>query len=471
MKRSLVSWQSADKPALILEHGDVISYTLLQHKVQSFAKYLPAGSLVFLMGGNDLSTIVCYLACLETGAVPLLLNKDISAEILEDFLRLYQPDYFFSPTDYTFDQSGVRIDWENNSYALYGYVSVSRQPLHPELALLLATSGSTGSPKLVRLSLENLRSNACSIIQYLAITEADRAITSLPFNYSFGMSVVNSHLMAGACLVLSGRSILDPLFWSAVKEHSVTSIAGVPYTYNVLLRLGLDKMDIPSVKTLTQAGGKLDLGRAGKVSEICAMRGIRFFMMYGQTEASPRMAYLDPEDNLRKCGSIGKAIPGGRLWLEGEAGEILTESDQVGELVYSGPNVCMGYAVTRGELALGDVNHGILHTGDLARIDDQGYFFITGRKNRFLKVFGIRLSLDAVEQILAHKGYACAAYGRDDLLVISIEHNGVIDTIPLVTELATTLAIHPTAVKIKVIPNLPRLSSGKLDYLCLNQQM
>ncbi len=467
MTVELVSWSEADRVALLTEDGSAVTYGQLQADTLSLATHLPAGRLVFVLGQNDRATLTAYLACLESGAVPLLLNQAMSASALEQLYQVYEPDYVFACVE--------RLDWPGQfearlafeSYTLFQRSATRHCMLHPSLSLLLATSGTTGSPKLVRLSRQNLYSNARSIVSYLNISASDRAITSLPFNYSYGLSIINSHLSAGASISLTDKSFFSAAFWTQLKSDGVTSLAGVPYSYEILLKLRLERMDLPSVHTMTQAGGRLALSAAAQVQAICRSKGQRFFSMYGQTEATARIAYLPPESFEAKAGSIGRVIPGGELWLEDDAGQRILSVGQVGELVYRGENVALGYAECRADLERGDDWGGVLRTGDLARQDEDGFFFIEGRRNRFLKIFGVRVSLDAVEAWFSQRFMVAAAHGNDSALWISLEADPRWDIKALVTQLSADLTIHPSALKLRTIAQLPRLSSGKVDYSCL----
>lgn len=468
MMLQLVDWSAPNRPALQTDTGQLLTYGQLREEVARFSKLLSQKSLIFLAGRNDIPTIVTYLACFETGSVPLLLDPDIPATAFSKLLNTYLPAYVFLPSSLVTNYSSLEITSTNGEYSLCRYRDGLEIDLHSELALLLATSGSTGSPKLVRLSRNNILCNANSIVDYLGINKHERAITSLPFNYSYGMSVVNSHLNAGASILLTNRSFVDPLFWRLMKSNEITSLAGVPYSYEILLKLRFQRMELPALRTLTQAGGKLSVQLTEWIAEVCNSKGIRFFTMYGQTEASPRMAYLQPEYIMAKIGSIGRAVPGGILWLEDSEGNRIEQPDQIGELIFSGPNVAHGYALSYKDLALGDEWQGILRTGDLARQDVDGFFFIEGRSSRFLKIFGVRVSLDAVEAWYAERGIVAASYGQDDHLKVMIE------TAPSRLgndenkQLAAIMQIHPSAVTISAIPILPRLNTGKIDYSCLN---
>jgi long-chain acyl-CoA synthetase len=471
MKLSLFGNRDCERPAIIVDGKSTLCYRELEEKVSSFEKKLPKSELFFLMGGNDLPTLICYLASLRCGAIPLLLESGLTTDHFDRLVRTYDPSAIFAKNSTFLDLSSTKEKWRLFDYGFYQREKVVPNVLHKDLALLMATSGSTGSPKLVRLSLRNIIKNAESIIQYLRINEEDRAITSLPFNYSYGLSVINSHLLAGASLVLSNKTLMDKDYWQQIRDHQVTSFAGVPYSYDILLKLRFDRIDMPSVKTLTQAGGRLGPIKMGQIQKICNEKGIKFFTMYGQTEATARIAYLAPKDIEAKLGSIGKAIPGGQLWLEDENGEHIDSPGTIGELVYSGPNVSMGYAECKEDLALGDVNRGTLRTGDLARKDDEGYFFIEGRRHRFLKIFGIRVSLDAVEEIATSKGLKCAAHGVDDRLDLFVVQTPQLNPSALKAQMADSLSIHPSAVQVRCLPELPRLQTGKVDYQCLSQML
>lgn len=338
--------------------------------------------------------------------------------------------------------------------------------LFQDLALLLTTSGSTGSPKLVRLTYRNICENARSIAEYLHITDKERPVTMLPMSYSYGMSIINSHALMGATVILTGHDILTAAFWERVKQENVSSLVGIPYTYQMFSRLRLTEMELPALKTLTQAGGKLPYELHQKFGEWSLNTGRRFFVMYGQTEAAPRMAYLPPDKTMEKCGSMGIAIPGGELKLIDEAGAEITASDTVGELVYHGQNVSMGYAECATDLAKGDEWQGTLHTGDMAKRDSDGYFFIVGRKKRFIKIFGNRVNLDDTERLLsaafADAEFACI--GQDDLLCVYTtlktkeQHRAVSEY------LAQTTRLSAKVFHVFFIEAIPKNPAGKTLY-------
>ena len=452
--------------ALIESDGSILTYSDLYKKISEFNTFFDDKHLVFIVGENNFATIVCYLSAVESGMVPLLLSSMINQNQLNNLIDVYKPKYIFQKESRPSNDLNLL-----SSFGEYGLFIGSKSKsikLHPNLALLLTTSGSTGSPKLVKLTKKNLISNAKSISKYLDINSDDRAITSLPYNYSYGLSVINTHLSSGGSLVLTNSSMMEGNFWRLVKKYSVTSFAGVPYNYEMILRLGVDKLEISSINKMTQAGGRLDSNKIEKINNSLKSKNIKFYIMYGQTEATARMSYLPPKDIERKPDSIGIAIPNGKLWIEDSKGLIIEQSNSVGELVYSGENVSMGYARSIIDLELGDKNAGILKTGDLARFDNEGYFFIEGSNKRFVKLFGNRISLDSLEKIVSNKGFESVVTGDDKKIVINIINHPNLSQDSLRSEISEVIGINHVAIKINVISEFPRLDNGKIDYKFLN---
>jgi acyl-CoA synthetase (AMP-forming)/AMP-acid ligase II len=441
--------------------GVCLRYEELATRIAARSTALSKRRLLFLFCRNDIATVEWYCAALDSGTPVALLDANLTPELVEPLLAAYQPDLVFHPTAAPagpYRKGSVEGLWDSEAEGAL---------THPDLGLLLSTSGSTGNPKFVRLTQRNVTANAESINAALGIEPDDRAVASLPLHYSYGLSVLNTHLLAGASIVLSGSGLTDPLFWGAVRDYQCTSLAGVPYSYQILQRLGLDKMDVPSLSTLTQAGGKLDDKLVTAFWERMKARSGRFFVMYGQTEATARIAVL-PEGALpEKLGSAGVAIAGGRLQVTREDATIC-EPDVEGELVYSGPNVMLGYALSRQDLTRGDDCHGVLRTGDKARLDRDGYVFILGRMRREAKVFGLRLNLDDIEAQVRPYGPAAAIAAGQTIRIFCEFDDGVYSH--LRQELAMRLRIHQQAFEFVQIPALPLKANGKIDYQQLGQQ-
>src|SRR4051812_485910 len=313
-------------PATALVSADeVVSYAELDARVEATLDRLGARRRLLLVHGrNTVESVVTYLAALR-GAHPVILVDAARGEQLADLTARFDPDVTIGPDG-----------WSQRRLA-------SRHDLHPELRLLLSTSGSTGSPKLVRLSRTNLASNAAAIADYLGLGAGDRAITTLPLAYSYGLSVLHSHLQAGASVVLTEQSVLDPGLWSLARACEVTSFAAVPHTFALLERASARWYDVPSLRYVTCAGGRLDPAGVRRLTALGARHGWQLFVMYGQTEATARMASLDPAEAPAHPDCIGRPIPGGALRVD------RPDADGVGELVYGGPNVMMGYADSAGD--------------------------------------------------------------------------------------------------------------------------
>jgi acyl-coenzyme A synthetase/AMP-(fatty) acid ligase len=323
-------------------------------------------------------------------------------------------------------------------------------------ALLLSTSGSTGSPKMVRLGLSAVRANARAIARALGITREEIAPSSLPIHYSYGLSVVNSHLVAGATVMLTDESLMSDGFWAACRAHQVTSLAGVPYSYQLLRRLDLAKLAPPELKTFTQAGGRMEPAMVLHFHKVVSARGGRLFVMYGQTEATARIAILAAEDLPECVGSVGRAIDG----------EIEIAED--GEVVYRGSNVMLGYAESRAEVNRPDELEGRLFTGDLGRLDEAGRLWITGRKKRIVKVFGNRLGLDELEAFLRSLESECAlaVIADGERVRVFVESPGpeAEKCATLRQRLAEHTGLHLSGFVVSAITAIPRLLGGKIDY-------
>lgn len=441
---------SASRPALY-DAGEWWTYGQLAKEVDRWVGLLQHSTkcLLFCFAKNSVPSVCCYLGAIEAGHAIALLDAKLAPEFRERLIALYQPDFIFgssAPSDYV----------AQNEPGLWRSAKTPEGSIHPNLALLLSTSGSTGSPKFVRLTAGNVSSNAHSIRQALAIQEGDRAIASLPLNYSYGLSVLNSHLAQGAAVVLTNDALTSRTFWDLVREQKCTSMAGVPWSYQILRRLDIDSLNVPRLQTLTQAGGKLATDLIARFHETMVRRNGRFFVMYGQTEATARISILPPERLPEKLGSTGPAIPGGRL------------SIMDNEVIYHGPNVMMGYANGRDDLLLGDELQGRLATGDLGYLDSDGFLFPTGRAKRDMKLFGIRVNLDEVEAILRVHG-PTAVIGRGDKLVAYCEQGNEQALNDLRHELAAKLNIHWQALDFRHIASIPVTSSGKIDYRTLEQ--
>ncbi|MCX6249773.1 MAG: AMP-binding protein [Bacteroidetes bacterium] len=453
---------SLSKTAVITEDGVNVTYGDINDFSESVKKVIQHRCLVFCLCQNTIGALCGYLSFLSNKIVPVMLESKIDGELLAGLIKIYKPQYLWLPDHRITEFLQYKIVFSSHHYSLVKLDGNDDFPLHNDLAMLLSTSGSTGSSKFVRISYENIEANASSIADYLSIDENERPVTTLPMSYSYGLSVINSHILKGATLLLTSRTLMEKDFWTFLKARKATSLSGVPYTYKILHKLQFSRMDLPSLKTLTQAGGKLNEELIREIAEFCFHSGKLFFVMYGQTEATARMSFLPPQYALMKPGSIGKAIPGGEFSLIDDKGTDIIENDRVGELVYKGRNVSMGYATCGDDLEKGDENQGILFTGDLAKRDREDFYYIVGRKRRFIKIFGNRINLDETENLLENIISDCACTGEDDHMVIYI--NDKTRMAEIKKYLSSKTGLNQAVITVRYCAEIPKNSAGKTIY-------
>ena len=253
-------------------------------------------------------------------------------------------------------------------------------------------------------------------------------------------------------------------FWNFFKEQCATSFGGVPYTYEMLERLRFFRMELPSLRYYTQAGGKLTPELHKKFAEHAREKNIKFIVMYGQCEATARMGYLPAEKSVEKCGSMGIAIPGGKFHLIDINGQDVTEAHVTGELVYEGANVTLGYAECGEDLIKGDERGGILQTGDMAQFDEDGYYYIVGRKKRFLKIYGNRVNLDEIDRLIKthFDNIDCASTGVDDHMYLFVTDETIAGDVK--GFVAAKTGLNPAAFQTIVIEEIPKNDAGKTLY-------
>lgn len=444
------------------EQGDTLTYRQIIDACEPLEKiFNKQRSLVLLYASNSAGALITYLAALRSGSVIMLVNAKIPAALTASIIQSYRPNFVCGPSQelLEMDLGGA----ECLALETYSLVQVSGEAhqLHPDLAVMLSTSGSTGSPKFVRLSYKAIQANAESIASYLQLDGGQRAITTLPMAYSYGLSVINSHMSVGAQLLQTDSSLMTKEFWQLFDAGPATSIAGVPYTYEMLKRLRFFRRDLSHLDYMTQAGGRLSQDLTAEFADAANDRNIRFYTMYGQTEATARIAYVPCDKAKDKAGSIGVAIPGGRLEVvdsDGKPVDVMTD----GELVYHGDNVMMGYAESIADLALDDGFSGVLATGDLGHIDSDGYATITGRLKRFIKLFGNRVNLDEIDRYVASLQIEAVSGGEDDLLRIAVIDQTKVAV--LKDAIVSTFEFDHRAVEVFAVTEIPRNASGKILY-------
>lgn len=447
--------------AAIDDNGGLLTYGDLCGFAEEVLKQINKRTLVFVLSENNIGALAAYAALLSASVVPLLLNSTISRTLLKNLINIYKPEYLWVPVKH-------RGDFDFDSiYTAYNFVLLKTgfdsPEMHDELALLLTTSGTTGSPKLVRHSYRNIEQNAINVSAFFELNESERPIVILPLHYTMGLSVATSHLYSGSTLLLTSSTLTQKAFWEFLKTHKATSFTGVPYSYEVLKKLRFFRMDLPHLNILAQGGGKLANDLFREYAEYAETSGKKFFATYGQTEGTARMSYLSPKKAIEKIGSIGKAIPGGQLSLQNDDGRETFEGEGVGELIYRGPNVTLGYAEQISDLKRGNERNGVLQTGDIAKRDKEGYYYIIGRKARFLKLYGLRVSLDETELLIKNSlGIECACTGKDDNMKVFITEKQHTDVVR--KHISQTTGLHESLYTIHTISEMPKSSSGKVEY-------
>jgi len=448
------------------DKANELTYAELNKACEELSNAVGKRCLVFSMCDNVIGSLIGYIGFINGRIVPAMIKHDLDAELLKELYDDYKPAFIWISEEEA--DNGVFFDCKKE-YSAFGYVLL-RTPfgnetrVFDELGLLLATSGSTGSPKFVRQSYQNIRANTDSIVEYLHLDETEKPITTLPMNYTYGISIINTHIDVGATILLTDKTLMQREFWQFFKSEEATSFGGVPYTYEMLKRLRFFNIDLPSLRAMTQAGGKLLPELHKEFAEYAKEKGKEFVVMYGQCEATARMAYLPPNRSIEKFGSMGIAIPGGRFELIDVDGTVFDEIDKTGELVYYGDNVTLGYATSGSDLIKGDERGGKLVTGDMAKMDADGYYYIVGRKKRFLKIFGNRVNLDDAERMLKSKfevsDVACG--GVDDKLYIFGSDESKLHDMK--EYLAEKTKLNIVAFKTVKVDSIPHNESGKTVY-------
>lgn len=451
--------------AAIDDSGGQLTYGELVELGQKLSTTLPKRELVFCLCENKVGSLAGFVALYENKDVCLLINAAIDRELLDNLRETYHPSYYWMPeskiADFNFE---VILNYKEYALCKTGEKAPE---MHPELSLLMTTSGTTGSPKLVRHKYGNVENNAKNVAQAFGWTADERGIIDLPMQYTMGLNVICSHLHVGATVLLVAANLMNPKYWQFIKEQKGTNFTGVPFSYEILNRLRFQKMDLPYLTTMAEGGGKLSDTLFSTFANYAEEKGKRFFATFGTTETTARLAFLSPERAVQKTGSIGKAIPEGKLYLVDENGHQINEPNTEGELIYEGPNVTMGYATSIEDLTTGDEFCGVYHTGDIAKMDEDGCFYIVGRMKRFLKLFGLRVSLDQCERIISeHFGIECACTGDDSKMKIYITKADLKDEVKKLISEKTGLI--STLFEINCIEAIPRFESGKINYKQLN---
>tara|TARA_Y100000590_G_scaffold461217_1_gene622302 strand:+ start:25213 stop:26586 length:1374 start_codon:yes stop_codon:yes gene_type:complete len=408
--------------ALDDENYGPLSFKNLIDYSNEIQKKILKKNICLLICNNNIESIVGYIAFLnKRNIITILVDHSFKTEFVNKVIKIYKPKYIFAPKNFN-SNTPLALNRLFKSYALYETKFKIKKKINFINFLLLPTSGTTQSPKFVRLSRNNLLDNTKNIIKSLKIKSNHTTITTMPMGYSYGLSIINTHLFAGAKILLNTKTIFEKDFWNKIKIKKPTSFGGVPEFYEYLKKLKFENYDLPSLKYLTQAGGKLGNDYLNYYGKICRDKKIKFIKMYGQTEASPRITFLPWKDFYSKIDSIGKPFKGSRIYLIDKKGKKILKKNKIGEVVYQGKNVSLGYAKNYRDLSKGDKNKKKLFTGDLAKKDKDNFYYIVGRKKRIVKLFGVRLDMDDIEKHLRKHKINCKCFHYDKKLHLKLKN-------------------------------------------------
>lgn len=409
--------------------------------------------LIFIYSDNQLHSVEVFLNFLRAEYTISMMSAQLNSEFKIHLEQNYSPLYIYDPQ--RSEIGGYIKEQVSENIYLFRKKQPVEYNIHPDIKLLLSTSGTTGTPKLVKLSDENMVQNAYSILEYMPVKPEDVIPLNVPIIFVYGLSIFTTNCIAGGKIVCTENDVLKKEFWDEFNLYRFTAISGVPYMYEMLYRIGFFKKDHPSLRYMTHTGGILNDALVKIIAEYVLKYNKRFFAQYGQTEASGRMAFLPPEDLSKKGSSIGFPVKNGRFEI----------NEDTSELIYYGPNVFGGYA--KGWQDLSSFHHtDKLHTGDIARKDEEGYYYITGRIKRIIKLFGTRYNLDDIELILKNnlggKTFICTGVEDKYLSVLHLDDCLENDLIHQV--LRDKLNLHPASVRVKCVTSVPLTPNGKIDY-------
>lgn len=418
MNKDFFKLLKSKKTSLIDEDNKKISQFSLFNKVQKLSEYFEDYSIIIIIADNCYEFIAGYISLMnKSKTIKILLDKSFPQEYIEKLVKSYKPNYIYLPINLDIKNIKILKTIKLKTFKILKTNFKKEIKVNYINYLLLPTSGTTQSAKFVRLSKNNMLDNTKKIINSLNIKKNHCTITTMPAGYSYGLSIINTYLMSGAKIVLNNNTLFEKKFWKKIKKFNVNSFGGVPEFYKILKKLDFEKFLNKSIKYLTQAGGKLEEDCINYFGKICKKNKIKFFIMYGQTEASPRITCLPWKLFFTKHKSVGKPLSGYRVTIK-KNGKELKKPFEIGEIIVKGKNVSLGYAESLKDLKKGNTNKFILNTGDIGFKDKDGFVFITGRSKRIIKIFGKRFNLEDIENYLKKEGYKIRCRPTDNKLYL-----------------------------------------------------
>jgi acyl-CoA synthetase (AMP-forming)/AMP-acid ligase II len=450
---------------------DLLEACLLEHGISS-------GDRVGILGNNSIFWIASYLSVLKIGAVAVPFATTLTPDEIsrnENFvhckvLLAERRQHRRAATAFRPDLPVLLDDLLEQPPS--GVVRVEGKPITEfdldRDAALMFTSGTTQRPRAVRVTHRNIQANTNSIIEYLALSSSERIMVILPFYYCFGTSLLHTHLRVGGTVVLSNTFTYPETTLDMMEAAQCTGFAGVPSTYQILLRnSSFPRRELPSLRKIQQAGGKLQTVLIREL--VNSKPHAQLYVMYGQTEATARLSYLPPELLPSKLGSIGKGIPGVTLRVLNEEGQPV-KPGETGEIIATGDNISPGY-LEDPDASAEKFIHGSLYTGDLATVDEDGFIFVVDRKSDFIKSLGHRISSQEVESTIIEipSVVAAAVIGVPDLVLgeaiwafVVPASNSQVTADEIITHCREKLAKHMVPGEVVFIKSLPMNAHGKI---------
>jgi long-chain acyl-CoA synthetase len=482
-----------DDAGAVLQKDAVLTYRELRQKVLKIAGVLSdrghrKGDRIGLWSENSPFFVSAYLGVIRAGLVVVPFQLDLPPDVFEKIVRdagireMLVSKRLLNRVRPWAEKAGVKLLPETELDDMRESVVAPLPTIDPvrDLAALMFTSGSTGIPKGVMVTHRNIECNTRDIISYMGLTAKDRAMVVLPFHYCFGASLMHTHLMAGGSVVLNNEFKLFPEeTLQEMQKKECTGLAGVPSTYQILLRKSrFRELSFPNLKWFQQAGGKLPNPFIAEILQ--SFSEVQYFLMYGQTEATARLSYLPPGRIGEKLGSIGKGLPSTRLEVLTRDGKpVAPGTDEVGEITATGENITLGYWNDPEETEK-YFRNGRLHTGDIARVDADGFIFIVERERELIKSGGNRVSAKEVEDVIAELTEVV------EVAVLGAPHELLGEAIKAFVVVAQNSKLTPDSVEahcrkrlpsfkapeeVLFLPNMPHNGSGKVQKLKLREMI
>ena len=419
-----------NKEIALIDGNIKIEYSKLYFLIKNILNKIEKNSLILIIVENSIDSIISYLSSINSiNSTTIILDSSFQNESILNTIKKFKPKYIFLPKKIKFNKYEKITSkfQELKNYEVF-LTNFKKQKKNNKNFILLTTSGTTQASKFVRISRDNIIHNTKKIIQFLKINKKHTTITTMPMGYSYGLSIMNTHLYIGGKIILNNKSIFEKDFWLNFKKYKINSFGGVPFFYKLLKKINFSNINLKYLSYMTQAGGKLDNQDLKYFGNYCKKNRKKFYVMYGQTEASPRMTILRWENFFDKIGSIGKPFIGSKFKIINKKFET-SIGEVIGELEYYGKNCCLGYANNFADLKLSDKNKGKITTGDIGYRDKDSFYFITGRKKRFIKIFGNRIDLSEIENFMTKQKIKVKCVVKDDKLIVLKKKNYADDLI------------------------------------------